>query len=509
MEKLDTTGISMHLVGGRDWRHERARATVHRGAVWCAKNDRSTTRHTRAEGRLAGRKVIDADLMGRAFPKLNVRAGRVTLCARTACPQRPRRRQMCTHQIYGNLSAPSALVDERGNEVGPVSGTQRAHALTTCQVVLTSVKDASWLERLMRAATISFGMTAALALPPLKVPPFPTAAPSTLCAFQHAHSQLGSFDRMAVTGSISHAWRLGHAILKARQGEPESTALPACLTRASQRTSIRCSRWCARPRAASSLPVRFRSLPRIVPRPHSAPCPGKIVDIERDTSAGFVHCTVTVAGTKPQDMVRACPLPALLSPRAHHRSRKRARPRRSTLTGSCSRWTCRTRICAPAWPWPAARKWWSIAPWPWCPTSSLWWTKTRVRASPRRCAHRCADACVPSRLHRHREPALRLARRGACHAVPPASAHRKGAAGGGPRRVRLPGRVQTAGAVDIPSPPSIPVPPRWDDHLLLFTDLPPRFLTPHWRGPAAPPTWTGGARCSGRGAGAANQRSPA
>lgn len=62
--------------------------------------------------------LVDGDGMGRAFPEL----------------------QMITYLIYGGSPEPSALADERGN-----------------QVVLSKVVDANWLERIARAATIEMG----------------------------------------------------------------------------------------------------------------------------------------------------------------------------------------------------------------------------------------------------------------------------------------------------------------------------------------------------------------
>lgn len=68
--------------------------------------------------------LVDGDGMGRAFPEL----------------------QMITYLIYGGSPEPSALADERGN-----------------RLVLSDVVDATWLERLARAATIEMGGHAGLA----------------------------------------------------------------------------------------------------------------------------------------------------------------------------------------------------------------------------------------------------------------------------------------------------------------------------------------------------------
>jgi DUF917 family protein len=62
--------------------------------------------------------LVDGDGMGRAFPEL----------------------QMITYLIYGGSPAPSAIADERGNEV-----------------IVSDVTSAKWLERIMRAATIEMG----------------------------------------------------------------------------------------------------------------------------------------------------------------------------------------------------------------------------------------------------------------------------------------------------------------------------------------------------------------
>ena len=68
--------------------------------------------------------LVDGDGMGRAFPEL----------------------QMITYLIYGGSPEPSAMADERGN-----------------QMVLSRVLDANWLERIARAATIEFGGHAGIA----------------------------------------------------------------------------------------------------------------------------------------------------------------------------------------------------------------------------------------------------------------------------------------------------------------------------------------------------------
>lgn len=62
--------------------------------------------------------LVNGDGMGRAFPEL----------------------QMITYLIYGGSPAPAAIADERGNHV-----------------VISEVLDASWLERIARAATIEMG----------------------------------------------------------------------------------------------------------------------------------------------------------------------------------------------------------------------------------------------------------------------------------------------------------------------------------------------------------------
>ncbi len=62
--------------------------------------------------------LVDGDGMGRAFPEL----------------------QMITYLIYGGSPIPSAIADERGN-----------------QVVIANVDSPKWLERIARAATIEMG----------------------------------------------------------------------------------------------------------------------------------------------------------------------------------------------------------------------------------------------------------------------------------------------------------------------------------------------------------------
>lgn len=115
-----------------------------------------------------GLPVVDADLMGRAFPEL----------------------QMTTLDIYGTPSVPVALCDDRGN-------------LT----IIAATEDMYWTERLARALTLSMGGLAYIARPG------PRAA---------------DLKRQAVAGSYTRAWAIGSALQRAREeGTPEEEALVA------------------------------------------------------------------------------------------------------------------------------------------------------------------------------------------------------------------------------------------------------------------------------------------
>ncbi|MBM4424181.1 MAG: DUF917 domain-containing protein [Chloroflexi bacterium] len=100
--------------------------------------------------------VVDVDGMGRAFPEL----------------------QMNTFFIYGAPPAPGALCDEKGNTV-----------------VFTEATSPVWLEKLARAGTIAMGCTAAFALPPITG---------------------GQLKAWGVKHTVSQAWRLGAAVIRAR-----------------------------------------------------------------------------------------------------------------------------------------------------------------------------------------------------------------------------------------------------------------------------------------------------
>lgn len=108
--------------------------------------------------------LVDGDGMGRAFPEL----------------------QMITYLIYGGSPSPSAIADERGN-----------------QVVFADVLDAGWLERIARAATIEMGGHTGLATSVMD----------------------GAFCKRAI---IPHTLRLaqsiGQAVLDAREAKDDPSA---------------------------------------------------------------------------------------------------------------------------------------------------------------------------------------------------------------------------------------------------------------------------------------------
>lgn len=107
-----------------------------------------------------GLPVVDADIMGRAFPEL----------------------QMTTLDMYGAPAAPIALCDDRGNVT-----------------IIAATEDKFWAERLARALALAMGGLAYVARP------VPRAA-------DLAH--------MAVGGSYSRAHALGAALQEMRAGEP-------------------------------------------------------------------------------------------------------------------------------------------------------------------------------------------------------------------------------------------------------------------------------------------------
>ena len=105
----------------------------------------------------AGIPVVDGDGMGRAFPEM----------------------QMCTWSIYGHISTPAAMADEKGNVV-----------------VIKSTRDEVWVETLARANVVAMGATAQIAMSPMK----------------------GSFvKKTAVPSTITKALSLGSGVLRANQ----------------------------------------------------------------------------------------------------------------------------------------------------------------------------------------------------------------------------------------------------------------------------------------------------
>lgn len=144
--------------------------------------------------------VVDGDGMGRAFPEL----------------------QMITYLIYGGAPAPAALADEKGN-----------------RLVLSSVTDARWLERLARAATIEMGAHAGLAA----------------CVMDGAHCK-----RSIVPETLTYAQRIGEAVLEARRQKDDP--VDAVLGVTGGRRYVR----------------------------------GKVVDVERRQTKGFSRGHVTIEG---------------------------------------------------------------------------------------------------------------------------------------------------------------------------------------------------------------------
>jgi len=108
--------------------------------------------------------LVDGDGMGRAFPEL----------------------QMITYLMYGGSPEPSALADERGN-----------------QLLLSHVVDAKWLERIARAVTIEMGGHAGIATAAMK----------------------GSFcKRSIIPNTLQLARSIGDAVLNAREAKSDPSA---------------------------------------------------------------------------------------------------------------------------------------------------------------------------------------------------------------------------------------------------------------------------------------------
>jgi len=113
-----------------------------------------------------GLPIVDADIMGRAFPEL----------------------QMTTLDIYGAPSVPLTLCDERGNVT-----------------IIAATEDMFWTERLGRALTLSMGGLAYVARP---VP------------------RARDLHHLVVRGSYARAWSIGAALARAQEeGVPEEIAL--------------------------------------------------------------------------------------------------------------------------------------------------------------------------------------------------------------------------------------------------------------------------------------------
>lgn len=105
----------------------------------------------------AGIGVVDGDGMGRAFPEM----------------------QMTTFSIYGHMSTPAALADERGNVV-----------------IFQRAVSEVWFERLARSAVVTMGGTAIGVEAPMS----------------------GAYaKRTAVPGTVTQAIRLGNLVLEANR----------------------------------------------------------------------------------------------------------------------------------------------------------------------------------------------------------------------------------------------------------------------------------------------------
>jgi len=146
-----------------------------------------------------GLPVVDADLMGRAFPEL----------------------QMVSLTVKGIPLTPAVLADYNGSTL---LATQKR-------------KDKKWLEQVMRPVCSLWGCCATLALRPL------SASEVRECT---------------ITGTVSLAWSIGKAILMARQNHDDP---------------------------AESVAHALDG--KVIGR-------GKIVDVQRDTSAGFARGSITI-----------------------------------------------------------------------------------------------------------------------------------------------------------------------------------------------------------------------
>lgn len=145
--------------------------------------------------------VLDGDGMGRAFPEL----------------------QMITYLIYGGSPAPAALADEKGNAV-----------------VLPTVLDATWLERISRVVTTEMGGHTGLAA----------------CVMDGRHCR-----DSIIPGTLTYADRIGRAILEARTSKDDPVE------------------------AALAVTGGYRHIR------------GKVVDVERRMTKGFARGHVTIEGS--------------------------------------------------------------------------------------------------------------------------------------------------------------------------------------------------------------------
>ncbi|EIE25109.1 DUF917-domain-containing protein [Coccomyxa subellipsoidea C-169] len=146
-----------------------------------------------AIGARMGSPIVDAGFMGRAFPEV----------------------QMMTSAIYGHSLTPAALADEKGNVV-----------------VVQHCASPQWLERLLRPVCTAMGCAAGLSTAPLTG---------------------RELRRVAVKGTVSLAWRLGRAVIGARDAKADAVRAAA---------------------AEGGGNVLFT---------------GKITDVERATSEGFAR----------------------------------------------------------------------------------------------------------------------------------------------------------------------------------------------------------------------------
>jgi uncharacterized protein len=147
--------------------------------------------------------VVDGDGMGRAFPEL----------------------QMITYLIYGGAPAPAALADEKGNAV-----------------ILPTVVDAKWLERISRAVTIEMGGHTGLAA----------------CVMDGRHCR-----DSIIPGTLTYADQIGRAIQDARATKEDPVE------------------------ATLEITGGYRHIR------------GKVVDVERRMSKGFARGHVTIEGFGP------------------------------------------------------------------------------------------------------------------------------------------------------------------------------------------------------------------